>query len=85
MRGMFWSAAAFFGVSTDHLLYGEYEEPSAPFGGQAPGAPSPKKRAFARIVPDGCSAGLGAVGMLILGISASLYPACYVENPAGIL
>lgn len=35
-----------FGVSTDYLFYDEYEEPSAPFGGQAPGAPSPKKRAL---------------------------------------
>ena len=75
----------FFGCSMDYLMKPEVDEASGQ-AGPAPNAPRTEAGASPGHVPmaaGGIAAGLGAAGLLIIGILSSVCPAVLYDPPQG--
>lgn len=72
--------ARYFGVSVDWLL--DEEQDWEAQAGPAPAAAG-KARSLAWIIGGGALAGLSLLGLLLMGILSSVFPAVYTEAPLG--
>ena len=74
----------FFDCSLDYLMNNEAEETSIkPFPSQAAPQKTAKKKNHFHIIVAGIISGLGAIGLLIIGILSSVYPAVIYDPPQG--
>ena len=74
-----------FGVTTDYLLNDDYEsDEDLPAVHASNERISSMYRNKGRVIIGVCIAGVGALGMLIIGILSSVFPAVYTEAPVGV-
>lgn len=74
-----------FGVTTDYLLNDDYEsDDDLPAVHASSERISSMYRNKGRVIIGVCIAGVGALGMLIIGILSSVFPAVYMEAPVGV-
>ena len=74
----------FFDCSLDYLMNNEAEETSIkPFPSRAAPQKTAKKKNHFHIIVAGIISGLGAIGLLIIGILSSVYPAVIYDPPQG--
>lgn len=74
-----------FGVTTDFLLNDDYEsDEDLPAVHASNERISSAYRNKARVIIGVCIAGVAALGLLIIGILSSVFPAVYTEAPVGV-
>ena len=73
-----------FGVTTDYLLNDDYEsDDDLPAVHASNERISSMYRNKARVIIGVCIAGVAALGLLIIGILSSVFPAVHIEAPVG--